>query len=289
MALKEFTEQYIGKKINSNIQSTGLADSMRPGTLSFLENIQFIEDIKRNENIVAVFVREKDAGWLPDDIEAVVVESPKSEFFDVHNAYYKHHLHYKVNSIASSAVIHPSAVIADNGVVIGENTIIGAHTTILGGVEIGNNTMIGPNCVIGYDGFHVYTDMDGIKRVVIHDGKVIIGNNVDIQAAVTIDKGLMGRDTLIKDECKIDNAVHIAHRSHIGSQTLIASGACVAGSVDVGRDVWIGPHAVIANRISICDNARVLIGSVVIRNIKRPINVSGNFAVEHIKHLKSQC
>ena len=57
----------------------------------------------------------------------------------------------------------------------------------------------------------------------------------------------------------------------------------------IGENVWIGPHSVISNRVSICDNAKILIGSIVIRNIKKAISVSGNFAVEHAKHIKSQC
>lgn len=289
MTLKEYIQQRIDKKLDVDIRVTGLADSVCAGTVSFLENVKFLDSVKDNKNIVAVFIREKDAVLVPHGICTIITESPKAAFFDLHNAYYMQNLDYGANNIAHSAKIHPSAIIADRGVIIGENVTVGANSTILSGVQIGKNTTIGSNCVVGYDGFHVYTGIDGIKKIVIHDGKVVIGDNVDIQASVTIDKGLMGRDTVIENECKIDNLVHIAHRVHIGAKTLVASGATIAGSTNIGRDVWIGPRAVIANRISICDNARILLGAVVIRNIKQPISVSGNFAVEHIKHLRSQC
>lgn len=287
--LKEFIQKQLHINIKSDIRVTGLADSTNEGTVCFLDNLNFLNVIINNKNVVAVMIRKKDIAMLPENIEGIVVDSPKAVFFDVHNAYCSQNLRYEANDISPSAKIHPSAVIADKGVMIKDNVTICANTTILSGVQIGRNTTIGPNCVIGYEGFHPYTDTTGIQRLVTHDGRVIIGNNVDIHASVMIDKGLMGRDTIVSDECKIDNLCHIAHRVFIGKKTRVAAGACIAGSTDIGENVWIGPHAVIANRISICDNARVLIGSVVIRNIKRPINVSGNFAVEHIKHLKSQC
>jgi len=99
----------------------------------------------------------------------------------------------------------------------------------------------------------------------------------------------MGRDTVIGDECKLDNLVHIAHRVHLGKSISLASGACVAGSVNVGDNVWVGPGSILSNRVSIGDEARILIGSVVIRNVKPKESISGNFAQEHKKHILSQC
>ena len=80
---------------------------------------------------------------------------------------------------------------------------------------IGENTVIGANCVIGSNGFHVYDDLNGIKRVAIHDGKVVIGQNVNIHASVVIDKGLMGRDTYIADESKIDNMLKLFKKNEV--------------------------------------------------------------------------
>lgn len=289
MKLKNFISEFLNVTIQNDIEYTGMADSVRPNTISFLDNPKFAKDINRNPNISVVLVREKDAALLQGNIETVIVEDPKAALFSLHNEYCKKYLRYETNKIAKSASIAPCAYIAPNGVVIGENVVIAPNAVILAGVEIGDNTTIGPNCVIGEDGFHVFEDLNTTKRIAMHDGLVKIGKNVDIQASVTVDKGFMGRDTVIGDECKIDNAVHIAHRVHVGRKTLIASGACIAGSVDIGENVWIGPHSVISNRVSICDNAKILIGSIVIRNIKKAISVSGNFAVEHAKHIKSQC
>jgi len=288
MRLYNFIREYLNLDISSLVKYTGMTDSVRANTLSFLDNPKFSGDIRNNPNIIAAFVRKHDISSLPDNVEPIIVDNPKAVFFELHNEYCKKYLKYEPTKIAEDAFIHPTAFVPNEGVVIGSNVSIGPNSTILPGVEIGAKTVIGPNCIIGSEGFHVFTDTQGIKRIVAHDGLVIIGKNVDLQASVTVDKGLMGRDTIIADECKFDNFVHIAHRVHVNQSTLLASGVCVAGSSEIGRNVWIGPGSIVSNRIKVDDGARILIGSVVIRNVKTDTELSGNFAIEHKKHLLSQ-
>ena len=289
MKLFDFIRTETEYKIKKDVEYTGMTDSTRPKTLSFLDNPKFAADLCNNENIVSAFVREKDASFLPGNVEAVIVENPKAVLFELHNAYCKMCLKYNKSVISETAVIHPTAFVASEGVIINNNVVIGPNCSILPGVQIGEHTTIGPNCVIGSEGFHVFTDTIGIKRMVIHDGSVLIGQNVDLQASVTVDKGLMGRDTIIGDECKLDNLVQIAHRVHLAKGVALASGACVAGSVNIGNNVWVGPGSVVSNRVNVGDGAKILIGSVVIRNVKAKESVSGNFSQEHKKHLFSQC
>lgn len=287
MDLKSFASEFLDKTIQNDIEHTGMADSVRPNTISFLDNPKFAKGINNNANISVVLVREKDASLLHGNIETVIVENPKAALFSLHNAYCEKYLTYSVNKIAQSASIHSSAYIAPHGVFIGENVVVAPNVTILAGVEIGDNTTVGPNSVIGEEGFHVFKDLRGIKRIVLHDGMVKIGKNVDIQASVTVDKGFMGRDTIIGDECKLDNLIHISHRVHLGRGCYFASYACVGGSCNFGSNVWMGPRSVVANRITVADNARILIGSVVINNVKQNEEVSGNFAIRHEKHLRA--
>lgn len=289
MKLVDFIQAETRYKVKNRVEYTGMTDSTRPNTLSFLDNPKFAADLCNNENIVSAFVREKDASSLPDNVEAIIVENPKAVLFELHNAYCKMCLKYNTSAISDTAVIHPTAFVALEGVIINDNVVVGPNCSILPGVQIGEYTTIGPNCVIGSEGFHVFTDTIGIKRMVIHDGSVLIGQNVDLQASVTVDKGLMGRDTIIGDECKLDNLVQIAHRVHLAKGVSLASGACVAGSVNIGNNVWVGPGSVVSNRVNLGDGAKILIGSVVIRNVKAKESVSGNFAQEHKKHLFSQC
>lgn len=287
MDLKDFASEFLNKTIRNDIEYTGMADSTRPQTISFLDNPKFAKGINENININTVLVREKDQNILRGDIEAIVVENPKAALFSLHNAYREKYLDYGANKIAQSADIHPSAYIAPKGVIIGENVRIAPNVTILKGVEIGDNTTIGPNCVIGEEGFHVFEDLRGVKRIVVHDGKVVIGKNVDIQASSTVDKGFMGRNTVIGDECKLDNFVHIAHRAHIGNKTILAGGSDIAGSATIGENVWIGPKSIVSNRVVVGNNAHILIGSIVIHNVKEGAFVSGNFAIPHEKHLQA--
>lgn len=289
MKLFDFIRTETEYKIKKDVEYTGMTDSTRPNTLSFLDNPKFAGDLCNNKNIVSAFVREKDASSLPDNVEAIIVDNPKAVLFELHNAYCRKCLKYDLSVISETAVIHPTAFVASEGVIISDNVVIGPNCSVLSGVQIGENTTIGPNCVIGSEGFHVFTDTQGIKRMVIHDAAVIIGQNVDLQASVTVDKGLMGRDTIIGDECKLDNLVQIAHRVHLAKSVSIASGACIAGSVNIGNNVWIGPGSVVSNRVNVGDGAKILIGSVVIRSVKTKESVSGNFAQEHKKHLFSQC
>lgn len=287
MKLFEFILTETEYQIKKDVEYTGMTDSTRPNTLSFLDNPKFAGDLRNNKNIVSAFVREKDASSLPDNVEAIIVENPKAVLFELHNAYCKMCLKYDKSVISETAVIHPTAFVASEGVIINNNVVIGPNCSILPGIQIGEHTTIGPNCVIGSEGFHVFTDTIGIKRMVIHDGSVLIGQNVDIHASVTIDKGLMGKDTIICDECKIDNDVHLAHRVHIGPKTLIIGASFIGGSTVIGKNVWIGPNSIISNRINIGDSSEVLIGSVVIRDIKEKLKVSGNFALPHEKHLET--
>ena len=289
MKLVDFIQAETRYKVKNRVEYTGMTDSTRPNTLSFLDNPKFAGDLCNNKNIVSAFVREKDASSLPDNVEAIIVENPKAVLFELHNAYCKMCLKYDKSVISETAVIHPTAFVASEGVIINNNVVIGPNCSILPGIQIGEHTTIGPNCVIGSEGFHVFTDTIGIKRMVIHDGSVLIGQNVDLQASVTVDKGLMGRDTIIGDECKLDNLVQIAHRVHLAKGVSLASGACVAGSVNIGNNVWVGPGSVVSNRVNVDDGAKILIGSIVIRNVKAKESVSGNFAQEHKKHLFSQC
>lgn len=285
MKLFDFIRTETEYKIKNDVEYTGMTDSTRPNTLSFLDNPKFAGDLCNNKNIVSAFVREKDTSYLPDNVEAIIVENPKAALFELHNAYCKMCLKYCKSVISETAVIHPTAFVASEGVIINDNVVLGPNCSILPGVQIGDNTTIGPNCVIGSEGFHVFTDIQGIKRMVIHDGSVIIGKYVDIHASVTIDKGFMGRDTVISKECKLDNNVHLAHRVHVGCKTLIVGATSIGGSAMIGNNVWIGPNSVISNRISIGDGSKVLMGSVVIRNVKENESISGNFALPHEKHL----
>ena len=92
-------------------------------------------------------------------------------------------------------------------------------------------------------------------------------------------------DTIIGENSKTDNNVHIAHADKIGKRVFIAASTCIAGRVEIGNDVWIGPGVTVTNGISIGDKAHISIGSVVTKSVKGGEKVTGNFAIEHAKFI----
>jgi UDP-3-O-[3-hydroxymyristoyl] glucosamine N-acyltransferase len=163
----------------------------------------------------------------------------------------------------------------------GQNITIGERANIYGGVHIHDNTHIGndvvikPNSVIGGDGFG-YAVRPGYPPVKIpHFGGVSLGNNVHIGSGTNIDQGTH-RPTIISDDVKIDNGVHIAHNVNVGERSLIIAHAEISGSVIIGKDVWVAPNTSIREKLVIGDRAFIGIGSVVTKNVPAGVTVFGS-------------
>lgn len=223
-------------------------------------------------------------GSLNGNYGICIVDNPRLTYFLLHNALCNSRDYARKQfktRIAESAEISPLAYIAPNNVVIGENAVIEEF------VSIKENTVIGDNCVIragtkiGGPGFEIKND--GEKTITVtHIGGVRIGNNVEIQQNSNVDKAIYPwDDTIIEDHVRINSLVQIAHGDKIGSFTEIVAGASIQGRVQIGRNVWIGPNSVIRNGISVGDNARVNMGSVVTLSVPDGHAVSGNFARDH--------
>ena len=150
--------------------------------------------------------------------------------------------------------------------------VIGRDTKLWANVSIYHNCVVGERClfqsgaVIGSDGFG-YANDAGRWIKIPQVGRVVIGNDVEIGASTTIDRGAID-DTVIEDNVIIDNQVQIAHNDKIGFGTAIAGATVVAGSVTIGKYCIIGGTSVFNGHISICDGVHILgqVGS----NIKKP-------------------
>ena len=118
--------------------------------------------------------------------------------------------------------------------------------------------------------------------MVKHLGNVLIGDNVELQQSVCVDKALFSWDsTVIGDGTKVDNLAHIGHAVKIGRNCRITAGVIFAGSVVTQDNVWFGINASIRNNISIEKNANISMGSVVTKRVEKDKKVSGNFAIDH--------
>lgn len=142
--------------------------------------------------------------------------------------------------IHSSSYIHPSTV-------------------------IGKNVKIGPNCSVGHDGFVFDRDDDNILIKKEPKGRVIIEDNVEIQAGVCISRG--AGDTIIGENTKMDNLVHIAHDCKIGKNNSFAAGVILCGFVTIGNNNFFGINSSVKNRVVIGNNNLIGMGSVVLKDI----------------------
>ena len=169
------------------------------------------------------------------------------------------------NTIDASVIIGVNSVIGKN-VTIGKSSIIYPNVTIYDDTIIGNNVIIQAGAVIGSDGFGLIKDSD-LWIKVPHIGNVIIGDNVEIGANTTIDKGTID-STIISDNVKIDNLVHVAHNVMIGKNTAIAACVGIAGSTSVGENCTIGGGSGLNGHIRITDNVHIHGMTMVTKSIK---------------------
>lgn len=158
-------------------------------------------------------------------------------------------------ALGENTTIMPNAVIMDN-VAIGANTTIYPSVVIYRDSRIGNNVAIHAGSVIGSDGFgYAHTKM-GEHIKIEHFGNVIIEDNVEIGANVTIDRAVF-ESTIIKKGAKIDNLVQLGHNCIIGEHSLLVSQVGFAGSTTTGRNVVFGGQAGTGGHIHIGDFVQV--------------------------------
>lgn len=200
-------------------------------------------------------------------------------------------------SIGPHAVVQAGAVIGEGteigaGSYVGREAAIGAGTRLTGRVWVGERCVIGKNCllhpgaVIGGDGFGYAKD--GERWVKIPQlGRVIIGDDVEIGANTTIDRGTFN-DTQIADGVKLDNLVHIGHNVRIGEHTAMAACVGVSGSVTIGRRCMFAGQVGIVDHIDIADDVVVLGKSMVASSIGQAGAYSSGIPAERAEHWRRQ-
>ena len=180
-------------------------------------------------------------------------------------------------TIGEDAVIGAGAVLGTN-VSVGRGTRIGARVTLLDGVRIGARCILHPGAVIGADGFGFAPDR-GAWQKIPQLGSVVIGDDVEIGANTTVDRGTI-EDTVIEDGVKLDNLVQIAHNVRLGAHTIMAAMSGVAGSTKVGKRCMIGGGVVMINQLTICDDVMFTFRSIVTRSVDEPGTYSGHLPAE---------
>jgi UDP-3-O-[3-hydroxymyristoyl] glucosamine N-acyltransferase LpxD len=233
---------------------------------------------------------------LPDylgklNIPHIISDDPKLHFCIIANKFFAPEINS--NKIEKTARLGENISIGQNvyighNTVIEDNVVIGTGSVILHNVVISKNCKVGKECliksgsIIGQRGFGFQRDLDNIPISFPHYGAVLIGNNVEIGASNTIASGSLG-NTVIEDNVKLDDQVHIAHNVLVGEGTLITACAEISGSVKIGKNCYIGPNSAIKNGLNIGNNVFVGIAAVVTKSINDDGKVVGNPAKSLIR------
>ncbi len=192
--------------------------------------------------------------------------------------------------VDASASVGPHATIEDGAVVkagaridagcfvgrdavIGEGTRLFANATFHARCQIGKRGIIHSGAVIGSDGFG-FANEGGVYIKIPQTGRVMIGDDVDIGANTSIDRGALA-DTIIEDGVKLDNQIQIGHNCRIGAHTAMAGCVGVAGSAVIGKYCTFGGAAMVLGHLTIADKVHISSGSMVSRSILEPGQYTG--------------
>lgn len=180
-------------------------------------------------------------------------------------------------TIGAGCIIGAGCCIGD-GAVIGDGSRLYANVTVYHDCMIGRRAIVHSGVVIGADGFGIAMD-EGRWVKVPQVGRVVIGDDVEIGANTTIDRGALD-DTVIEEGVKLDNQIQIGHNVHIGAHTAIAACAGVAGSARIGRQCRIGGASGIAGHLTIADNVEISTYTLVTKSISQPGTYTGAYVFE---------
>ena len=171
------------------------------------------------------------------------------------------------STIGAGVVIGPGCVVGDD-CEIGEGSELVARVTLVARVRLGRRVRVHPGAVLGADGFGLA--MDGGRWLKVPQlGGVVVGDDCEIGANTTIDRGAL-EDTVLEEDVRLDNQIQIGHNVRIGAHTAMAGCAAVAGSARIGRYCLIGGGAGVLGHLEVCDRVIVTAMSLVTHSIREP-------------------
>jgi UDP-3-O-[3-hydroxymyristoyl] glucosamine N-acyltransferase len=304
--LGDLVERLGGQLIgDADVQVIGIAPlgNADASHITFLSNARF-RDQAAQTRAAALILSPTDDGVIGASYAGarIVVKNPYAYF--AHAAQFFAALNAPIVSagIHPTAYVHPDAQVAasatigphvsieagasigdgcliEAGCVISRNAQVGAHThfyprvTFLADCVIGERGIIHSGAVIGADGFG-FANEGGTWVKIPQTGAVRIGNDVEIGANTSIDRGALS-DTVIEDGVKLDNQIQIGHNCHIGAHTAMAGCVGVAGSAVIGKHCTFGGAAMVLGHLTIVDNVHISSGSMVSRSIREPGQYTG--------------
>ncbi len=298
------------ENVSGDLDITGVAgiEEAGPSQLTFIANPKYASAAKTTK-AAAIIV----APDFPAEGHAVVrSKNPYLTFARAIEFFYTAPAYGP--GVHPTAIIHPSAtigrnphiaayVVVDADVVIGDGAVLNPHVVIYRGAKIGNNFFahahavvreyceFGDNVVlqngviIGADGFGFARDATGWRKI-LQSGKVVIGDNVEIQANSTVDRSSIG-ETRIGDGTKIDNLVMVGHGCTVGQHTMLCSQVGLAGSTEVGNNVILAGKVGVAGHLKIGDGAVATALSGIPSDVAPGATVSGYPAIDNRQWLRA--
>lgn len=305
--------QALGTKIENGspdgeIQGVAGIEQAGPGQLTFVSNPKYAA-AARTTKASAVIVAE--------DFPAIATAMLRSN--NPYLAWAKalalfHQPPHYAPGIHPTAVVHPTAkigknahlspyVVVDEGVEIGDNAILLAHVVIYRGAkigsnffahahamvrefcELGDNVLLQNGAIIGSDGFGFAKNDVGHWHKIVQPGKVVIENDVEVQANACIDRASVG-ETHIARGAKIDNMVHIGHSCTIGEDTLLCAQVGLAGTTNVGKNVILAGQVGVAGHCTIGDGVIAIAQSGIPHDVPAGKMISGAPAIDFKLWLK---
>jgi len=285
----------IGSDIE-NIQQVAGLDRANIQQISFLNDKKYLSSLAKTQAGAVIL----EATYQENcKVPMLVVKNPYyvyalvAQFLNPSNVVYQRHVDASIDetarldddvSIMAQAVVQEgvsigkgtligAGAVIEQHVSIGENCCIGANVVIQHECVIGNNVIIEAGAIIGGDGFG-WANHEGKWVKIPQIGRVVIGNEVSIGNHVCIDRGAI-EDTVIEDNCIIDNMVHIAHNVKIGSGSAIAGQTGFAGSTTLGKQCTVAGQVGFSGHITIADNSHFLAKAGVTHSIKESGVYSG--------------
>lgn len=275
-----------------DIEGVATLARAEPGQLAFLANSRYRGQLGDSRASLVV-VRAEDADAAPGAV--LIAKDPYTAFAKMAALFERRQA--REPGIHPNAVVDPTARIAPGahvgpfvtvgarsvvgegsvlgpGCIIGEDCVVGdgceltARVTLVTRVRLGQRVLVHPGAVIGADGFGLAMD-SGRWIKVPQLGGVVIGDDCEIGANTTIDRGALD-DTVLEEDVRLDNQIQIGHNVRIGAHTAMAGCSAAAGSARIGRYCLIGGAAGVLGHLEICDRVVVTAMSLVTSSITEP-------------------
>ncbi len=254
-----------------------------PGQLSFLANPKYRGQLATTRAGAVILAPE-----MADACSTAAIVTPQPYLYFARVSQW-------LAEVRPTPGIHPTAVVESPlppsvsvgahcwvgpDVEIGEDSVLYPGVKVYAGSRIGRRAIIHAGAVIGADGFGFAQDGEAWVKIA-QTGRVVIGDDVEIGANTTIDRGALD-DTVIGDGVKLDNQIQIGHNVKVGKNTAVAGCVGIAGSAKIGAGCTLGGGAMILGHLTLADGVHVSAGTLVAKSILTPGAYTG--AVPFMTH-----